>query len=396
MSAGERAAQVRRRHVFFFAGFDPKGASYYHRLYREESARQAELAGYVIKTGARSKLPDGDDAWTVRMEQGGVVCESLIEHVRWDDLVRAHWPRSAWPLLRDMTKSYGYALRCGVIPAVWRIAPKTLVAWAYPLVFFALTALLGVGVATLLGALLLHLGFAAWTLAFLVPAVGAASLWCAMRVEERLNTTWLARIFRFASLQAQGRVDGLEQRIDAVAARITERLRDPDIDEVMVVGFSVGSILAVSAAARALEAVPQSRARLSLLTLGHCVPMLGLLPQARRFREELAQLAAAPGLVWIDFSSTTDWGSFALVDPIMACLGGAFSKEAKQGRPSAQGARTRWGSPRFHTLFEAQEYLSIRRDKRRMHMQYLMAGHKLGEYDYFALTAGPAPLSDLL
>ena len=110
MSAGERAAQVRRRHVFFFAGFDPKGASYYHRLYREESARQAELAGYVIKTGARSKLPDGDDAWTVRMEQGGVVCESLIEHVRWDDLVRAHWPRSAYPAALQLAQALGRRL----------------------------------------------------------------------------------------------------------------------------------------------------------------------------------------------------------------------------------------------------------------------------------------------
>ena len=180
-TARERPAPVRRRHVFFFAGFDPKGASYYHRLYREESAKQAELAGYVMKTGARLKLPHGNDAWSVHMEQGGVVCDSLIEHVRWDDLVRAHWPRSAWPLLRDMARSYGYALRSGVIPAVWRIAPKTLLAWIYPLAFFALTALLGLGVAMSLGALLLHRGLGVWTLALLVPAVAAASLWCAMR-----------------------------------------------------------------------------------------------------------------------------------------------------------------------------------------------------------------------
>ena len=387
---------VRRRHVYFFAGFDPKGASFYHRLYREESAKQAALAGYLVKTGARLKLPHGSDAWPVHMEQGGVVCESRIEHVRWDDLVRAHWPRSVAPLLWDMARSYAYALQSGVIPAVGRIAPKTLVAWLYPMVFMLFIALAGLGGAALVASWLAQsaLGVLAWVLVF--PSLALAVFWAGARLEARLNTGWLARIFRFASLQARDRIEGLEQRLDAAAATIAHSLSQDDIDEVLIVGFSVGSILAASAAARALPLAPQAQAKLSLLTLGHCIPMLGLLPQAQRFRHELAILAEAQNLVWIDFSSTTDWGSFAMVDPLKACLGGEFTVQGKPRDPGAQGARTRWRSPRFHTLFDAQGYVQIRRDKRRMHMQYLMAGHKVGEYDYFALTAGPLPLSKQL
>jgi hypothetical protein len=379
---------VRRRHVFFFAGFDPKGASFYHHLYRQEAGKQAAVAGYDIQVGGRLKTPGSNDSWQVQLEQGGALCESVIEHVRWDDLVRAHWPRRAAPLLLDMVRSYAYALRCGVIPAVWRIAPKTLVPWLYPLAFVLVTTLLGAGVAALAGAWLLRAGLGAWTLALLLPVVGVATFRAALRLEERLNTTWLARIFRFASQQARGEIAGLEARLDGAAASIAERLRAPEVDEVLVVGFSVGSILAASATARALELAPGAPARLSLLTLGQCIPMLGLLPEATGFRRELATLADAKALVWVDFSSTTDWGSFARVDPLLACIPGLGA----HGKPGA-GANRRWRSPRFYQLFDALDYVRIRRDKRRMHVQYLMAGDRVGEYDYFAMTAGVAPLS---
>jgi hypothetical protein len=382
---------VRRRHVFFFAGFDPKGASFYHRLYRQQAVKQATVAGYSVQVGRRLKAADSNDSWQVRLEQGGKVCESVIEHVRWDDLVRAHWPRRAGPLLLDMARSYAYALRNGVIPAVWRIAPKTLVPWLYPLALVLLTALLGAGVASLAGAWLLQAGLSAWTLALLLPVVGAVAFWVALRLEQRLNTTWLARIFRFASLQARDDVAGLETRLDAAAASIASRLRDQEVDEVLVVGFSVGSILAASATARALGLAQDTRARLSLLTLGQCIPMLGLLPEAIRFRDELAALARAPALVWIDFSSTTDWGSFARVDPLLACVPGL----AQPARPGA-GSRRQWRSPRFHQLFDPAHYVRIRRDKPRMHLQYLMAGDLAGEYDYFAMTAGTQALSGRL
>jgi hypothetical protein len=34
------------------------------------------------------------------------------------------------------------------------------------------------------------------------------------------------------------------------------------------------------------------------------------------------------------------------------------------------------------------------RNKRRMHLQYLMAGERPALYDYFAITAGPSSLPD--
>ena len=51
-------------------------------------------------------------------------------------------------------------------------------------------------------------------------------------------------------------------------------------------------------------------------------------------------------------------------------------------------------SPRFHTLFESARYVQLRRDKRRMHLQYLMSGEMPGGYDFFDLTAGPGRLKE--
>ena len=49
-------------------------------------------------------------------------------------------------------------------------------------------------------------------------------------------------------------------------------------------------------------------------------------------------------------------------------------------------------SPRFHTQFAAATYNKLKRNKRRIHMQYLMAGELPSDYDYFAITAGAVTL----
>jgi hypothetical protein len=53
-------------------------------------------------------------------------------------------------------------------------------------------------------------------------------------------------------------------------------------------------------------------------------------------------------------------------------------------------------SPRFHLMFDPAVYAQMVRNKRRMHMQYLMAGERPVLYDYFALTAGPLTLAQRL
>lgn len=160
--------------------------------------------------------------------------------------------------------------------------------------------------------------------------------------------------------------------------------------EILVVGHSSGAIMAASIVARALRLDPQLCQHgpvLSLLTLGHCIPMLACLPQAISFRAELQTLGTATGLDWLDFSAPPDACCFALVDPLQSLPGDAATEAARlPDRPKLL-------SPRFAQMFDAAQYAPLRRDKFRIHFQYLMASQQVVDYDYFAITAGAQTLA---
>jgi hypothetical protein len=140
--------------------------------------------------------------------------------------------------------------------------------------------------------------------------------------------------------------------------------------------------------AKALRLDPQLGARgpvVSFLTLGQWMPLLGCLPQAQTFRDDLQLLATARGIDWLDFTAPPDGCCFALVDPVAAC---GISDAARQtDRPKLL-------SPRFAEMFEPSDYAAIRSDKFRIHFQYLMASNKPVSYDYFAVTAGAMTLAE--
>ena len=385
---------VHRRHVFFISGFDPKGASYYHALYAAEATKQDAVTGTHTVIGQRVRDAQGNSHWTISSQpapgSSASQTETTFEFSRWDDIVRKHWPRSAWRLLADLVFAYNLMIRSGGIVTTWHLSRKTLVGLAYPLVVIG--GCLGLaGVLSLWAATALASNGTGWPMA---AAAGlglmALGLWSTHKLEGKLNSTWLVRIFSFTGRHACGQLPELDARLDALAEKIANKLRSQDVgnvDEVLVVGFSVGSILSVSSVARALHGGADLSARpaLSLMTLGHCIPMLGLLPQAARFRDELGELAAQSALRWIDFSSFTDWGSFAMVDPVKAC---------RIALPDGQKYNPSMRSPRFHTQFAAATYDKLKRNKRRIHMQYLMAGELPSDYDYFAITAGGLTLDE--
>lgn len=380
-------ASVRHRHVFYVSGFDPKGASYYHALYGAQSKLQGEVTGVTYTIGPRIKCANGNTQWSVVSASAEGTSLTTYEYVRWDDIVRSRWPRSVAGVLAGSVRAYVSAIGSGrSLLKVWQVAPKTLFSLAYPAMFWLAVLLVAVLAGLAIGAAAQAIfGWAhgGWT-TLIAVAVAVGVFAAALQWERRLHTSWLLRIYQFAADWAAARIPALPQRLDLLAQGIGRQLRNEQVDEVLLVGFSVGSMLAVSAAARVKAIAPAEQLhKLSILTLGHCIPLLGLMPRATAFRAELATLAERPAVTWADFSSPTDWGSFALVDPVALCLG---DKD-----PTLQGPVL--ASPRFHTIFEPAGYAQIRADKRRMHLQYLMAGQLAGSYDYFALTAGPLRLA---
>jgi hypothetical protein len=378
-------SRVFRRHLFFLSGFDPKGAAHYHRLYATEAERQGNMTGVRYEVGPRHRTVSGNSSWQVAsVENGTTTARTTFEHVRWDDIVRTRWPRSAWDAVRAAFRAYRAVLQSPAgLRKTWRASPRTLVSLAYPIVIWLSAAIVVIAAACLAFAVGKVLAGEA-AAAGIGIGVAAAAGWAALRLERRFNTTWLLSIYDFCAGWCEGRMPELPGRLDSLANEVERALRDPEIDEVLIVGFSVGSALAVSTAARVHARCDEPRAleKLAILTLAHCIPLLGLLRNATDFRRELLQVAKCAGLRWVDYSSPADWGSFALVDPVALCLG----EVSDYHRPVLML------SPRFHTMFEPRRYAKLVRDKRRMHLQYLMAGERPARYDYFRLTAGPEAL----
>lgn len=439
---------VRKRHVFFIGGFDPRGAASHHATYRREAALASAVGGQTFGVSARTRTADRTSVWHVTSTgretlvshdveavdeaddgraagHGDHGCDTVYECLPWDAIVRRHWPRGPFRLIADLLGAYQLYVRTGTLRRGARLVPlPSLLSFLLPGAMLLATLAIGAAVAASSVWTVLALGGGELPAATAGVVAGSLSLLGGWAFEQRLQTGWIARILAFTGHLARGQVPGMEPCIDHMAALVARRLDDDTVDEVLLVGHSVGSNLCVSVAVRALRLRSQQLTEqanqdnpgrhdtlptadistatatataaaaaaateplrrepvLSVLSLGNCFPLLGLLPSAVAFRDELVELANRTDVAWFDFSSPGDWGSFALVDPVVACV------------PDARaGLWPVMHSPRFHTLFAADEYERVRRNKRRLHLQYLMAGTLPGAYNYFAITAGPSTLT---
>lgn len=400
-----RPPGVRRRQVFFIAGFDPKRPRYYHALYRSQARKQAAVSGLRLQVDTERREPWAHgSSWSVQGEAAADVPGDPVhtdyEMLCWDDIVRSHWADSAWRVWVDGLKTVLFGLRDGAVQRMYRLYRPPVYATLFPLVALLLSALLATGLGAVIAWVLAR--HAAWPAAAAWGSGAAAALaltLLAAQAVHRIHFTWLLRLVRFTHLQCTGRVPEIEARIDAFAERIHAALQpaagEPVPDEVLVVGHSVGATLAVSVLARLLDrqaaaaaaadgpgAAPSPRLPV-LLSLGHCLPLMTSLSPAARERQDLARVAASP-IAWLDVSAPIDWAAFPAVDPVTGA-----------GLPAAPpGWHPLLVSPRFHQLFGPAAYAQLRRNRFQVHLQYLMAAERPGRYDYFAVTAGPLTLRE--
>ncbi|WP_418318635.1 hypothetical protein [Piscinibacter sakaiensis] len=386
MGVGASSGSVRRRHVFFIAGFDPKSPRYYHALYRREAGRQTAVSGLPLQVGrTRSRPTTFSTSWAID-SPGSTPVSTVYEMLQWDDIVRDHWASSATRVLIDGVRAVVFGLRDGAVQRLFQLFRPPVYASLLPLAVMTFGSLLAaaVGVAVAAGVAAAAPGWP--DAAGPVTGVGASLLTIALliRVVHRIQITWLLRLLRFTHLQAIDRVPALDARLSAFAARIAEVAAAEDAaDEILVVGHSVGASLAIGVLARLADqqAAGSVATVPTLLSLGHCMPLLGTLSPANGFRRDLQAVAEA-NIDWLDITAPIDWAAFPGIDPVRAA-----------GLPPVPaGWHPRLLSPRFHTLFSPAAYARLKANRFKVHLQYLMASERTGRYDYFAITAGPQSL----
>ncbi|MEP6505084.1 MAG: hypothetical protein ABJD97_17220 [Betaproteobacteria bacterium] len=386
------------RLVFFFSGFDPKSATFYHRLFRTGIAQRNAAHDETLALGKRHRIGRWASVWTslwrgASTVLGGkpVTMRTRVHFMRWDDLVRKHWRREPGQLVRDYWNVYVGGLGGGVLARVWKQAPAAFWLAMFPLIVAVLALATGVIV---VGGLLSLTDLVPTSAALVVGLVAGFAAWRALA--HWIDCEWLLRLYAFMRQQALGEVPALDARLDEMAARVVEsveaRMRHPGampLREVMFVGYSSGTIMAATVMARALPKLNEilgSRrthkgATLSMVTLGQCIPIAAEWPGARRLRAELDQLAESPELTWHDYSASSDRAAFWQTTPW----------------PQPALLKGHQASPPFKAAPGAMQFAALRRERREMHLQYLRPPRGRGatdSYDFFMLACGPDTLAE--
>ncbi len=388
MTEGEAGA-VRRRRVLYLPGYDPLHPRRYRELYRREAAAQAAHSGHRIALAARPA--GGVYGWRVEAEIGGRAVLTEVDVLGWTDIVRGAMGGGILGPYRQLLRAAAVYLSGGALFRLARLRRGPMIAGLYPAAFLALTLVLAllaaVGLAAGLPAVVPGAAWSRPAAGVLGLLAGAGVILGAARLHAPLYVDYLISDFAFAAGHRGAYPPAVARRLQGFVAHAAAALAE-DVDEVLVVGHSIGTHLAVSLVAALLREgriLPGGPA-LGLLTLGQTIPMMSFLPGATRLRADLRLCAAAGAITWVDVSAPADGACFALCDPV------AVSGVAPPGQ--------RWPlvlSCAFSQTLAPATWARLRRRFFRLHFQYLCAFDAIAgrpdAYDYFAITAGPLTLA---
>jgi hypothetical protein len=397
--------EVRRRRVMYVPGYDPVPPRKYRERYRTQSARQAALSGYGIDIGP--KQTTGRFGWHVTGRMEGQDTQTDIEVMYWADIVRGSMDQGILATYGQLAHTAWAYIGSGALFRLMRLRKGPVIAALYPVVVLLIQLVLSGIAGALAGVVVFHLlrqlaramdlvvtvGVVLSAIATVAALAGAGVAWALLRWCKRrdhLLAWYLMHDYAFSAQHGGAYPPAQEARMGDLADQIAEALKT-EVDEVLIVGHSSGAYIAISMLADLIRAgrVPEGGPVLSLLTLGHVVPMVSFLPRATRLRTDLAYLSTRSELTWIDITAPGDGCAFALCDPV------AVSGVAPPGK--------RWPlvlSAAFSQTLRPETWRALRWSLFELHFQYLNAFDnlpgRLDDYDYFRITAGPLTLATRL
>jgi hypothetical protein len=372
---------VQTRLVIFIRGFDPRGASSFYQGHKASCIEHSNRHGGSYTFTARTKSHDYSHTWTVESTHPHGTVTTQFEYLAWDDLVRAQWTRTtgavvrqAWDCLRDFVST-------GTIKRMYAMSKNVVRAALFPYFLVAGTA----GLVVLLSATANALAYAAGLDRAVSASIGAGVVlvagWTAYKWLQSVPSTRFLRVISFARdyANAEQANHPMQVRLQAWSRHLDAKFKASAADEILLIGYSAGTILSMALMARLLREAPNLAQRMNLVTLGNSIPAAAGLPNAEHVRADLRALGHANSC-WLDISSPIDWGSFPLSDTVISIAGGMAS------------ARRQCLSPQWHLLFSKPSYQQLKKDKYRVHDQYLLTTEVLGRYDYFGVTCGPTSI----
>jgi Alpha/beta hydrolase family len=375
---------VRRRHVYHIAGYDPIGAAWY-RVFRRELATFARTWNVDAAVSDPTPQSQASNArWTVTTRAANWHVETAYELLLWDDIVLGDF---AGPITRRLAKSSRAFLDIvltGAAARYWKANWQYALFFLFP--FFLLFTLAVAAVATAyFAASAMPVPYVVRVVLFVALAAGIFVIllhWPGRRwrVQQGLDD-WI-----FSWDYVYGRRPDVEARLQRFAEALVARAHDPAVDEIVVVGHSMGATLAVETVRRAL-ALDRELGRhgpaVCLLTVGSTIPKFTLHPAGERFRRQAAQIVAEPSIAWAEYHARSDAISFYKFDPVSLSR---FYGDPRRGKPLM---RRVW----LQQMLTRRTYWRYRLRFMRLHYQFVMANERRSTYDYFMMVCGPIPFS---
>ncbi len=364
---------VERRLVFHVGGYDLMMPEIAHRRFVRE-LRRFETTWSLAASATPPVIDEDVAAWDVAASGPNWAVGTAIRLVRWDDVIAREsrepdWRRAPRGILALADFVVGGAF-WGYLRTAWRYG----LFFIYPFAILAGFAALAIGA----GLLTLRLGGAAW----LGAPVGLLTFAASIRwIGPRLSLAHLLDDWIFSRRYLRRPDPILEPRLDRIAASLVAAAGGRGLDEIVVVGHSLGAVLAVELMDRAIRLDPglgTTGPRVALVTAGSSIPKLGLHRAALRLREATGRVSEARGLFWVDYQALTDAMNFYKTNP--ARLLGA----------SAPGPLLR--TVRISRMLDPAYYRRIKQNFFRVHNQFVSANDRRAPYDYFMLLCGPVPI----
>jgi hypothetical protein len=360
---------VAKRLVFHVGGYDPitwhVGAQ--RRFVREIARFQNTWSVKAVVHG----LHDTADQvqWDVATTGPDWLVETDYRLVQWHDVIESFGRRS---IALRMSIGILAFLDFVLSGTLWRYLRSN---WRYAFFFlypFVMSGLL-IAVAFLIGVF-------AFKITGSIPiAIGGCLLGFAAVVAGPWRWLNLGDLFDdwiFSREYIRSGNSDIEKRLDRLAAELVAAASNSAADEILVVGHSLGAVLAVDLLDRALKLDPAPATPVTFLSVGSSILKVGLHPKATRFRTAMERVAKSRAIFWGDYQ--------ALVDPLN------FYKSrpmAEMGLSTENEATVR--VVRLSQMLDHEIYRRIRLNFFRLHCQFVSGNDRRASYDYFMLTCGP-------
>jgi pimeloyl-ACP methyl ester carboxylesterase len=377
---------IRRRHLYHLAGYDPVDPGSQYRRFNREIETFKRTWNIEASVSQMERTADETRAsWAIQARGPGWQVDCVHEVLRWDDIVRADMRRPRALRFWHALLTYAEFIITGTLFRYVGASLRYAIFFLVPLVQLAIFAGAGWLVARVLftafslsGTTAVVGGWLAGIAAFFALLRWPGRRW---RVEQMLSDWVFAREYLY-----DRRAD-LDARLEAFADALVAQVRQAQLDEVVLVGHSMGAMLLIDVLNRALARdrdVGRRGPALCLLTVGATVPKFTLHPGAQRLRAMVERTVAEPSIAWMECQGRDDIISFYKFDP--ASLKRVYG-ERLSGKPLIRRVQ-------LHQMLTDEAIARHRHNYLRVHYQVVMANDKPASYDYFLMGCGPVAFGE--